>query len=89
VPLRPALYCRLAYGDAFGSQELCAGSKGKDSCQGDSGGPLFIRDFDSDTPRYILLGIVSNGYGCGFDGYPGIYTRTSSYKPWILTTIGA
>ena len=34
-----------------------------------------------------LAGIVSWGYKCGHDKLPGIYTKISSYKSWILETI--
>ena len=64
---------------------LCAGildGGGVSSCQGDSGGPLIIFD-DNNIP--FLAGITSWGYGCGDDGYPGVYTRVSHYFDWIFT----
>jgi trypsin len=52
--------------------ELCAAAPGKDSCSGDSGGPLIRR-----TSPPVLVGLVSQGYGCAQAGYPGIYTEVA------------
>ncbi len=59
---------------------ICAGEKRKDSCQGDSGGPMV------DSQGY-LVGIVSWGYGCGIEGYPGVYTEVSYFTKWIESFI--
>jgi len=61
---------------------LCAGTNGKDSCQGDSGGPLIFQDGGG---NYDQIGVVSWGYGCGADNYPGVYARVNSYLDWITT----
>jgi len=50
-----------------------------DSCYGDSGGPL-IADVNSELQ---LAGVVSWGIGCGHPGYPGVYTRMSTYMEWV------
>lgn len=68
--------------DANGSQfreysMICAGDHGEDACQGDSGGPLI---YQADN---TLLGITSWGYGCGLDGYYGIYTNVYNMVDWI------
>ncbi|XP_031619828.1 melanization protease 1 [Contarinia nasturtii] len=67
--------------------QLCAqGTTNHDACQGDSGGPLMRED--SQTGRYILLGLVSFGpRTCGVAAFPGVYSRTSAHLDWILNTI--
>jgi len=66
---------------------ICASSPGKDSCQGDSGGPLmFFRKIRTGKPgNMFLMGIVSYGYKCAEEGYPGVYTRLSQYMNWLIT----
>ncbi|GAA1605741.1 serine protease [Catellatospora bangladeshensis] len=65
---------------------ICAGDLrggGKDSCQGDSGGPLLRRD----GGRWVQVGIVSWGVGCGRAAYPGVYTQVSHFVPDIRAAI--
>lgn len=61
---------------------MCAGwlEGGKDGCQGDSGGPLICAN-DQNHP--IIAGITSWGFGCGTKNSPGVWTKVSSYIPWI------
>ncbi|MEZ6119467.1 MAG: trypsin-like serine protease [Pirellulaceae bacterium] len=59
---------------------LAAGRSGRDTCQGDSGGPLFVNDSKG---NWLLAGVTSWGNGCARSGFPGIYTRVSSYASWI------
>lgn len=33
--------------------------------------------------RWVLAGITSFGRGCGFQIYPGVYTRVSAFIPYI------
>jgi len=76
--------------------QLCAGGeRGKDSCKGDSGGPLYLKAVIpssgrvgfSNTPWY-LIGVVSYGTRvCGV-GKPGVYTRVTSFIPWIQQIVG-
>jgi len=78
VPVVTDKKCRKAYGqDKIADSMICAGldEGGKDSCQGDSGGPFMCGN--------QLSGIVSWGYGCAEAGYPGVYTQTSYFIPWL------
>ena len=52
---------------------------------GDSGGSLLI-DSNPRAKRHswVLAGIVSYGEGCGLN--PGIYTRISHFKNWVLSS---
>lgn len=60
---------------------FCAGRfEGEiDSCHGDSGGPLVYNN--------ILIGIVSWGYACAFENFPGIYTNVAGFYSWIEENI--
>lgn len=66
--------CAKAYSN-IRAHKICAGIVGRDSCQGDSGGPLVYKG--------LVVGIVSSGNGCAYDGYPGIYTRVSEFLDFI------
>ena len=62
------------------NQDVCAGSPigAVDACRGDSGGPLVIRE---SVP--VLAGVVSSGNECAKAGYPGLYTRITSFLAWL------
>ncbi|KAJ3649176.1 hypothetical protein Zmor_020931 [Zophobas morio] len=66
---------------------LCAGYANgqKDSCEGDSGGPLVLQRPDG---RYQLTGTVSHGIKCAAPYLPGVYMRTTFFKPWIVAITG-
>uniref|UniRef100_T1GRG6 Peptidase S1 domain-containing protein n=1 Tax=Megaselia scalaris TaxID=36166 RepID=T1GRG6_MEGSC len=69
---------KYRYGKRINSSMVCAVAKGKDSCQGDSGGPLVADN--------KLVGIVSWGNGCAFEGYPGVYADVAVFHSWIVNT---
>ena len=73
--------CRANYSqDRITDHMICATAVGRDSCQGDSGGPLAVLGQDGE---YSQVGIVSWGKECARPGYPGVYTRLSSLRPWV------
>ena len=53
--------------------------------QGDSGGPLTIQRHDG---RWTLIGTVSHGIKCAAPYLPGVYMRTTYFKPWLHTITG-
>lgn len=90
VPFVPDDLCGKLY-DAEGygliaSEMMCAGDTvggGRDGCQGDSGGPL-LRRADG---RWVQVGIVSWGVGCGRKEFPGVYTELSHFVEDIRAAI--
>jgi len=61
---------------------MCAGGQlGEDACFGDGGGPL-VCPLKQDPQRYVQVGIVAWGIGCG-QGVPGIYTSLPAIGCWI------
>lgn len=66
---------------------LCAGYANgqRDSCEGDSGGPLVMQRPDG---RWELAGTVSHGIKCAAPYLPGVYMRTTYYKPWLESITG-
>lgn len=84
--------CQQVYnrqGLTLGQSQLCAGGeKGFDSCRGDSGGPIMAIDTTTSQPYWYLAGVVSFGPSpCAQEGWPGVYTRVSSYVDWIESKI--
>ena len=74
-------------GAVIDGRNLCAAvpEGGKDSCQGDSGGPLVAQRQDG---RWMQIGVVSWGFGCGGKGLPGVYSRVSSFASWMTSVAG-
>jgi len=53
--------------------------------QGDSGGPLMC---SRDQTTWKLVGITSWGSSvCGAPNSPGVYTRITEYRSWIMSVI--
>lgn len=80
IPIMSLALCKERLGEDILDTNLCAGGNKEDTCQGDSGGPLMLRRADG---RWLQVGVVSWGIGCGRPGYPGIYTRVSRYTQFI------
>ncbi|MGW3956072.1 S1 family peptidase [Streptomyces sp. NPDC004752] len=84
VPVMADSSCQTSYGSDFVQTDMvCAGypSGGVDTCQGDSGGPLLIGG--------VLAGITSWGEGCARAGYPGVYTRLTTFSDLVTAQIDA
>lgn len=90
--------CKRIYGTArkipegLVDHQLCArgalqGNLRQDTCQGDSGGPLQVKLLGNGRMTSFIVGIVSFGRICG-SNEPGVYTKISSFKDWIESTVG-
>uniref|UniRef100_G1QAF7 Peptidase S1 domain-containing protein n=1 Tax=Myotis lucifugus TaxID=59463 RepID=G1QAF7_MYOLU len=78
VPIMGDEICHWQYlkeGKVIKKTMLCAGSEGRDSCHGDSGGPLVC--------KWRGVGVVSWGSEYCSPNFPGVYTRVTSFLPWI------
>lgn len=64
------------------TMQVCTADGSGDSCQGDSGGPLFTEA----NGRWLLVGAVQWGYGCGGET-PAVYTYVKAYTSWIAAVI--
>ena len=82
VPIVPYSTCREIYPEEFHESMLCGGhlTGGKDACMGDSGGPYVC---EHQNRIWKLEGIVSWGYGCGWEDNLGVYANVSHVREWI------
>ena len=87
VPLVDHARCEHAYEGRLDDTMICAGFEagGHDSCDRDSGGPMIMKTKDGD----VLVGLVSWGDGCARPGKPGVYTKISAVRSWILQTMSS
>ncbi|ODM90952.1 Serine protease easter [Orchesella cincta] len=95
LPILSQKQCQKSYQNntrvIISEKQLCAGGeRKKDSCSGDSGGGLFLLQKvpimpKFKTAKYFQFGVVSFGpTQCGVGGLPGVYSRVSEYRNWIL-----
>ena len=71
-----------SYAGQITDSMLCAEHiKERDSCQGDPGGPLVMEG--SNGLADVQVGVVSWGFGCALDEFPGVYARVSIFYDWI------
>ncbi len=88
VPVVSDAECDFAYSGSIATDiEVCAGEKNVDSCGGDSGGPLFATTTSGD---YVQVGVVSWGFKCGKQHFPGVYAEVNSplIRDWITEVSG-
>lgn len=76
------------WGNRVRDSMICAGFRDTEgppaACQGDSGGPLLCQ---LGRDRWEVHGVVSFGpIGCTVENKPSVFTRTSTYIPWIEAT---
>jgi len=67
------------------SSFICAGKPGSDACLGDGGGPL-VCPMATQPQRWVQIGLVSWGVGCGTA--PGVYTNLAKFSAWLVDTLG-
>ena len=86
LPYIPNDQCYWNEGGFLTDNMLCAGyyddTTSIDACSGDSGSPLFS-DLDG---QLSLVGIVSWG-ASSCSGVPGVFTKISNLRSWILSQI--
>jgi len=68
---------------------VCAGGgRNRDTCTGDGGSPLVcaMKKTDGKKDKYVQVGIVSWGIGCGH-GNPGVYANVIAGLEFINETL--
>lgn len=77
--------CSPWYGGILTNNVICIKTTGGIStCNGDSGGPLVLADGSNTLIGATSFGIV---FGCEL-GWPGVFTRITSYLDWIENNTG-
>ena len=80
---------RLGWRFILDESFMCAGGRaGKDACTGDGGSALACED-PYEPGRYVQVGIVSWGIGCGTAGLPGVYADVRRFTSWIAEKMAA
>uniref|UniRef100_A0A1B0BMW1 Peptidase S1 domain-containing protein n=1 Tax=Glossina palpalis gambiensis TaxID=67801 RepID=A0A1B0BMW1_9MUSC len=81
VPVLPRNDCTKYYAGSVTDKMICiSGKDGKSTCNGDSGGPLIYKEGDTN----YVIGATSFGIIIGCEkGWPGVFTRVTSYLDWI------
>ena len=51
-------------------------------CRGDGGSP-FVCPSKEDPNKYVQVGIVAWGIGCGEEGVPGVYASVPRLVKWV------
>lgn len=54
--------------------------------QGDSGGPLMIPS-TKNYKMYYIIGVVSYGFKCAEPGFPGVYTKVTSFLDFVTSQL--
>ena len=84
--IQDAELCRNSTNYHFNeSLNFCAGSDkhGVGPCRGDSGGPFVMKIFQGSEWKWVAMGLVSWGEGCGIQGRYTFYTKLTTYADWI------
>ncbi|CAN7994996.1 unnamed protein product [Ixodes hexagonus] len=76
---------KYAHNDFDKRLMFCAYGGYTDACSGDSGAPVVSLAEDG---RFLIVGVVSYGIDCAVNGRPAVYTRISTFVPWILENVG-
>ncbi|XP_054733701.1 brachyurin-like [Anastrepha obliqua] len=86
VPIMSNTVCNRWFLGAVYSTHICIKTTGGTStCNGDSGGPLVYNDGE----ETVLIGATSFGIALGCEvGWPGVFTRITSYLDWIESNSG-